>query len=264
MSDRATTAAINNALRAKYAQPRWALLFNVADATGVIQGRYADAIAMSVWPSQGLELHGMEVKASRGDWLRERAKPEKAETIAAFCDHWWLVAAKDVAKDDEIPPAWGWMEWTGERFVTRKQSVKTDALPMTRGFLASLLRRAGKVDEDLVQAAIDAEKEKREAKFNERVAREIDLRTKYEMRAKDAIEAFEKASGVKIDEYRGEEIGMAVKAVLKSGVLDTYNSLHSAAEQAEKSAAAIRAVLHEAGFEAKPPVDFNQFARGRK
>jgi len=261
VSDKITTAAINNALRVKYAAPRWALLFNVADATGMVQGRWADAIAMSVWPSQGLELHGMEVKASRGDWLRERAKPEKAEAIATYCDHWWLIAAKDVAKDDEIPPAWGWIEWNGDRLVTRRQSTKTDAAPMTRGFLASLLRRAAKADEDLVGAAIEAEKKQREERFADRVAREVEHRTRHEKAASEAIERFKQASGVKIEEYRGEDIGLAVKAVLKSGVTATYGSLHSVADEAEKAVAAIREALSAGGYEARPRVDLSVFTR---
>ena len=34
-------------------------------------GRYADAIAMNLWPSRGLAVHGFEIKISRGDWQRE-------------------------------------------------------------------------------------------------------------------------------------------------------------------------------------------------
>lgn len=143
MSAKVTTAAINNALRKRYCAPAWSLLFNVSDATGFNGSRYADAIAMSVWPSRGLELHGFEVKASRSDWQKELATPSKAEEIASYCDHWWLVSNKLAAKEEEIPPAWGWLEFDDGKLTLRKQSVKTEAKPMTRTFLASLLRRAG-------------------------------------------------------------------------------------------------------------------------
>ena len=45
-----------------------------------------DAVIMSLWPSRGLELHGVEIKVSRADWKREAADPAKAEAIAAYCD----------------------------------------------------------------------------------------------------------------------------------------------------------------------------------
>ena len=86
-----TAADICVGLRKRYIAPEWALLFNVANGTGARQYRYADAIGMSLYPSRGLEIHGFEVKISKSDWKREAADPEKAETIAAYCDRWWVV-----------------------------------------------------------------------------------------------------------------------------------------------------------------------------
>jgi len=49
-----------------------------------------------LWPSRGLHLMGFEIKAGRGDWLRELKDPGKAEGIAAYCDQWWVVAPAEV------------------------------------------------------------------------------------------------------------------------------------------------------------------------
>lgn len=263
MSAKQTTAAINTALRKRFCAPAWSLLFNVSDATGFNGSRYADAIAMSLWPSRGLELHGIEVKASRADWQRELSNPKKAEEIAAYCDHWWLVSNKLAAKEDEIPPAWGWIEFDDGKLTTRKQSTKTEAKPMTREFLAALLRRAGEADEALVKAAIEAEREERERDFNKRVEREVSHKT-YEHKAlRESVEKFEAASGVKIDDWGGEKIGGAVKAVMAAGVLDTYAGLFQIAEDTANAAEKIKAALAEAGYETPERLDLAAFGRKR-
>jgi hypothetical protein len=61
-----------------YARPAWALFGNVRNTTGSgsRQERYADGIAVSLWPSRGLEIHGIEIKVDRQDWKRELADPE--------------------------------------------------------------------------------------------------------------------------------------------------------------------------------------------
>jgi hypothetical protein len=70
--------------------------------------RTCDAIAMSLWPSRGLELHGIEIKCSRGDWLHELKRPDKADKMFKYFDRWWLaVSDESVAHDYEIPPTWG-------------------------------------------------------------------------------------------------------------------------------------------------------------
>ena len=75
--------------------PRWATFPAVRNATGFArQVRTADAIAMALWPSMGLELHGFEIKSHRHDWLRELKKPDKADAIAKHCNRWWIVAGR--------------------------------------------------------------------------------------------------------------------------------------------------------------------------
>src|SRR3546814_12925642 len=94
------TAQINAALRARFCAPGWALLFNVGNATGATQRRWADAVAMNLYPSRGLELHGFAVKASRSDWLSELKQPDKSAPVQKLCDRSWVVAPPGVVNED--------------------------------------------------------------------------------------------------------------------------------------------------------------------
>ena len=58
-------------LALRYAPPAYAFFEEVRAQTGYAAGGSADGLALSLWPSRGIELHGFEVKVSRSDWLRE-------------------------------------------------------------------------------------------------------------------------------------------------------------------------------------------------
>src|SRR4051812_4949848 len=102
------TAETTARLLAMFCAPEYAILKEVAKGTGTNGGRYADAVAMSLYPSRGLHLYGFEVKTSRADWLSELKSPRKAEDIACFCDFWYLViGSNDIVKVGELPETWG-------------------------------------------------------------------------------------------------------------------------------------------------------------
>src|ERR1019366_7824171 len=91
-----TEADVLSALAKRYPPPGYAFLQHVRNRTGYGGGvRTADALAMSLWASQGMYLHGFEVKVSRSDWVREIKSPEKADEIAKFCDRWWVAVSDD-------------------------------------------------------------------------------------------------------------------------------------------------------------------------
>ncbi len=69
------------ALRKRCAPPAWALFEEVRDRQGHDSKRSADAIAMSLYKSRGYEVHGFELKISRGDWLKELKRPEKDQSL---------------------------------------------------------------------------------------------------------------------------------------------------------------------------------------
>ncbi|NFV80017.1 hypothetical protein [Magnetospirillum aberrantis] len=218
------TADVKAALRRAYPAPEYAILFEVADATGARHSRFADAVAMSLWPSRGLTVDGFEIKVSRSDWLREKAKPEKAETIARFCDYWWLVVPKGLVKVEELPATWGLKEVSEAGEVrTAKSPEKLNAQPLDRLFVASMLRNAGKVDDEEVQTRVNA-------LLGDRVEREVERRLRFHESSKPRYEKLDALiQELKNDgEWFGdEEVLDAVRMVLKSGVLRSYGGLIS-------------------------------------
>lgn len=158
--------------------PEWAVMTEVASHTGGGGGdtRYADAIAMNLWPSRGLAIHGFEVKVYRGDWLRELKSPEKAEAIHRFCDYWWIVAPDGVVLDGELPEGWGlFSPNNGARLrVVTKAAKVAEPTPAGRGFLAAMLRRAVQQAPDVlaIDAAVKAERERLDVSYRDRLERE--------------------------------------------------------------------------------------------
>lgn len=164
-------------LRKRFAAPEWAYLEEVAPATGG-GTRYADAVAVNLWQSRGHAVYGFEIKVSRGDWLRELKKPEKAEqSVFSYCDRWFIVAPAGVLKDGELPPTWGYMELREGGLVARVEAPKLEPKPIGRAFFASLMRRGfesiDKVAESKQRLAVmQAHKE-----IDERVAAEVKRKT---------------------------------------------------------------------------------------
>ena len=135
------------ALRQYFSPPAWAMFTNVSNATGYRADRWADALAVSLWPSRGLHLHGVEIKVSRSDLLRELKDPKKAESIADHCDFWWIaVSDASIAKVDELPAPWGLLvpKKNGGSFTMRiaKQAKQLKPKALTREFAFAILRRA--------------------------------------------------------------------------------------------------------------------------
>jgi hypothetical protein len=223
---------VREALRRRHPSQEYALFFEVADATGARHRRWADAVAMSLWPSRGLVLDGFEIKVSRYDWLREKAAPEKAETIARYCDRWWIVSPHQVVEEGELPDAWGHQVVypDGDIMIAKHAVRNSEPAPIDRIFLASLLRSAGKVDSDLIARRVEAEVKRR------REDDEKDLEYRIERaRGRDKmagehlakIEAALKAGGVDTDlEWTSsDELAAAVAVVVKAKLFSSYSGL---------------------------------------
>lgn len=139
-AEKVLTVLRNSALR----EPAHAWLFNVRNATGFTRReRYADAIVVSLWPSRGIWIAGIEVKISRNDWLRELDQPDKSAEIQRFCNHWWVAAPEGVVTPAEIPATWGhYLVLTSgkQRVRTVKAAPKLKPEPLTKDFVASVLR----------------------------------------------------------------------------------------------------------------------------
>ena len=108
--------------------------------------RRLDFMAMDMWPSSGLDLHGFEVKCSRSDWLTELRDPSKAEEFKQFMDRWWLVVSdRAFVKPGELPEDWGLLA------LDKRGSLRTATFaprltpaPMPKKMLAGLLRATQK------------------------------------------------------------------------------------------------------------------------
>ncbi len=138
-----TEAELFDALAERYCAPRHILLPHVRNATGWKGQRTADALALELWPMDGMHLIGFEMKSSRSDWLRELKQQRKHEAVAQFCDAWIVVAgAADIVRDGELPVGWGLMVWGDGGLRAKVAPAERSPAMVTREFLAAIVRRA--------------------------------------------------------------------------------------------------------------------------
>ncbi len=135
---------IARAIDAAHPWPRWAVAHEVRDAAGFEARRSADAIALSLWPSHGLHVHGYEIKVSASDLRKELNDPRKAEQIAKYCDFWWLAIDKSTANSvvmDDVPGSWGVKVFDGKRLRVERKAERFGApKPLDRSFVVSMVR----------------------------------------------------------------------------------------------------------------------------
>lgn len=235
-----STPVMYAALRDRFCGPEWALFFEVANGTGGHQRRYADAVAMNLYPSRGLEINGVEVKVSRSDWLRELKNPKKAEDVYRYCDRWWLaVSDPNIVQMGELPATWGLMVLTGKSLKVATQAPKLEPVPLDRTFFAALARRSSEIPEAQVKALVDkrVEEQRERLTYGDRQAAERARAELAELRRK--VSAFENAAGFSITQSYGwrdrdpKAVGAAVRFVLDGGM----RALDEPLSQMEQTAA---------------------------
>ena len=236
---------IRDLLRKRYADPEWIILFEVRNAAGFHATRTADAIAVNLWPSRGLEIHGIEIKAWRSDWIKEMKTPAKADEMFRFCDRWFLVAENEgVAKIPEIPTSWGFIERKGNKLMIRKEAPQLTPKPVTKDLLVTFLKASmrGKIDADSVDQLLrDATNAGKETQ-----ARDDGHRMEGLERLKKNVEEFEHASGLRIEHgWNHGKIGEAVKYVLNGGAKAINDDIRDLLERAKRSVAEITRIVEE-------------------
>jgi hypothetical protein len=217
-------------LASRFSPPAYGFFRHIKSSTGYsANDRTADALAIGLWPSRGIELHGFEVKVSRSDWLKELQNPAKADEIGRFCHRWWIVTGdrKNIILPGELPPTWGWLAPQGGSLREMVGAPRMDPRPMTLNFIASLFRRMdrhfseGYVSKDQIQPKLKEAFE--QGKHKAVMDRDWEIRSLREMKAK--VEEFEAASGVKLSEgeYRWQmgNVGEAVREIVRSRVSET-------------------------------------------
>lgn len=239
------TPDVKAALRARFIAPEWSLFFEVADATGSRQSRWADAVAMNLYPSRGLEIHGFEIKVSRSDWLRELKDPTKSAPVQRYCDRWWIICPDGVIKPGELPPTWGHYEVKPGGTIRQVVAApKLEPQPVTKEFMAALVRRAGAIDADEVQSAVRAEVERQRSNDRTHIEREIKSRAADSVRAIEQLAEIADIVGVENRIWiNSKEIGQAVKYVMETGVLNTYAGIGHLRNVAAKLAKDIDAAV---------------------
>lgn len=208
-------------LRQRYEAQRgaWAYLEEVGNGTGGTKTRAADALALSLWPGRGIELHGHEIKVSRADWLRELRDVAKADSIQRFCDRWWLVVGDPaIVTPDELPPRWGLMAVKGGRLVATKPAPKLKRAPWTPAFVAAVFRAHTKHVETNYASrdsyrVLEAQLRDDDLRIEERVRERVALASAraIENAARNApsaaaLAAFEAATGHKLHDWNWERV----------------------------------------------------------
>jgi len=239
-----------SALRVHYGDG-FKLIEQVADHTGLGASRWLDAMAFGLWPSRGLEIHGIEVKVSRADFRHEIENPAKADATAARCDRFFIAAPAGIVDPlhlETLAPAWGLLEIVEDR--AGKRTVRTtkraerieQQKPVDRDFLAAVLRRIPSVTDEAreeIRAEVQAANERR-------VVELVDLglaqATNGYARLKENVAAFEAAAGISLADSRSgyaaspEALGRALRLLVDEmgGWSSARARLRNVADQAQR------------------------------
>ena len=253
-----TEGDITKALYGRYCAPEWAFFSQVANRTGGC-GRYADGIAMNLYPSRGLALYGFEIKVSRSDMKSELKNPDKAEEIARFCNCWYLVTPAGLVRpEDEIPLGWGVLEVSPEMTIRQKKAAETRTpQPITKDFVASILRRANESEKLQFEQNIEKTVESRIAgKIDHALTmrkHDIDRLERENSRLHERISEFEKSSGISLSGYEmPKKIGDAVNLLIKLNITGTFGLLEMIRRDNQKISEALTAIGQFIGEESDP------------
>lgn len=243
--------SIYKALAKRFKPPEWAMFREVGNATGSNCRRHADAVAINLWPSRGMEVVGVEVKVSRSDWTRERDNPEKAEAVMQYCDRWYLaVSDAKIVRADEVPATWGLMVQSGDTMRVVKEAPKLEPKPLSKSFIAACLRRA--FEEDPETKAIEAARREGWSKGHEEGIEFQKRNATFEEKSYAAllktVQEFEAASGLRLGQYsNGKELGELVALLGKitsgDGSRSNMNAIHVEANNIRKRVDEIDAAI---------------------
>ena len=200
-----TSAHIRAALTLRYPTGSHALLWEVANGTGTHQKRFADAVAIGLWPSHGHEIEGIEIKISRGDWLNELKQPEKSQEVYQYCNRWWLAAPKGMVEVDELPQTWGLLELVTDTIRVKKRAPALTPSVLNINFVAALIRRSAGVDEEMTRLMLRREAEIIERRVKGSVEQTINSRVSHRIQmAEDAmkkLDEIKQRTGIDLTHY---------------------------------------------------------------
>ena len=243
--DKITAADVIAGLKVQFPTPAYCVLEQVADGTGAKQYRWADAVAMSVWPSRGYTLHGIEVKVNRYDWLHEIQQPKKSAAVQKFCNHWWIaVSDEKIVQPGELPSTWGLMILNGKKMKVVTPAPLLEPEPWNVEFVASVFRNMAKASTVEIEDAVNKAYAKGREDGSEQSSRHI--RSRMEELEK-SIKEFEEKSGVKIDRWCGGIVGEAVNTLIR--MKSRIDDVRRAADNCGEIHAALKQIVSLADLE---------------
>lgn len=240
-----TEADVRRAVVKLFAPPAYVWLAQVRNGTGCSRQktRTADAIGVSVWPSRGLYMMGVEIKVSRSDWRKELADGSKAEAIAKYCRYWYVAAPKDVVPAGEVPENWGLIECSRGAATVTRAAATLEPNPPDMPLICSVLRASAEAS-----VPCDEVSEKIEEAVQRSHRGMVDS-WEYD-RLKKAVGEFERTSGLTISDRRTygfevRELGRRVALVKSLELGHCVNAAGNLLGQLKKMCDPIRKALED-------------------
>lgn len=244
-----TSSDIKMAIKRLFDAPAWQTFFEVSNETGFRIKSYADAVSVGVWPSTGHEVKGFEIKVSRGDFLNEMKNPAKSLPIYKHCTRWCLAAPAGMVKPDELPATWGLYEFSGGTIKMKKQPALLTPEPITAGFLAALVRRAGEQDAAAINSAVRAAKVEWDKGVEQEVERRLSDKEGFRDGATKLIDAIKENFGDRLHAYETDRIVKAVKVAHSLNLAESWHGPANILAVIEDGADRMRTAMIEAGLE---------------
>ena len=225
MADKSKDVDLHALLRQRYSNPAWAFCFEVPDGTSDNKRRTIDALAMGCWRSEGIHLHGFEIKHSRSDWLKELDSPDKQMTWMPYLHRFWIVAVKGIVKPEELPAEWGLMENRGSGLKVSSAASLMKPKDIPHKMLAAIMRRILNASNSREQLQAEYRRGYSKGKEDGKSSRTMGWAQQVEndlTRLREKVRAFEESSGVKITGWEGRNVGPQFRAfqTLNAGAWD--------------------------------------------
>lgn len=209
-------------LKVRCPTPAWAVFDHVRNQTGFRKSRTrtADAIALSLFPSNGLSLHGFEMKCSKSDLMKELKDPTKSAEFSEYCHHWWIVVSDlGCVEGLEIPPNWGILFPHKNSLKAWRSAPVLNPKPMDINFVCAIARKMDEVIQSRLKGMIP--EADIESVIQERIAKAVETQRKQDAfrlrNLERMIQDFERQSGTSLNAYNSGQIASVVKLVNRLG-----------------------------------------------
>lgn len=147
-----TAADIRQRLHERYPFPKWAAFDELRDAAGFGARSTCDFFAMHTWPSKAFLRVAVEIKVSRGDFLRELDNPGKRAQFEAWAHEFYFAAPARLIKPEEVPEGCGLLEATHKTLRARVRAKQRDPEDFDTSFVATLLRASAEARQKVLQS----------------------------------------------------------------------------------------------------------------